>query len=30
MKAIVYSGAWDIDIQDKAEPEITLPDEVIV
>jgi len=30
MKAIVYSGAWDIDIQDRAEPEITLPDEVIV
>jgi threonine dehydrogenase-like Zn-dependent dehydrogenase len=30
MKAIVYSGAWDIDIQDKAEPKITLPDEVIV
>ncbi|MGY0036063.1 alcohol dehydrogenase catalytic domain-containing protein [Pedobacter sp. NJ-S-72] len=30
MKAIVYNGAWDIQIKDKAEPSITAADEVIV
>jgi 2-desacetyl-2-hydroxyethyl bacteriochlorophyllide A dehydrogenase len=30
MKAIVYNGAWDIQLKDKAEPAITAADEVIV
>lgn len=30
MKAIVYNNPWDISIQEREEPAITLPDEVIV
>lgn len=30
MKAIVYNGAWDIKLEEKEEPAISLPDEVIV
>jgi threonine dehydrogenase-like Zn-dependent dehydrogenase len=30
MKAIVYNGPWNIHIEERAEPNITLPDEVIV
>ncbi|QNK64264.1 alcohol dehydrogenase catalytic domain-containing protein [Pedobacter sp. PAMC26386] len=30
MKAIVYNGAWDIQLKDREEPTITVADEVIV